>query len=239
MNILLIGYGKMGKIIEEIAKSRGHEISGIVTIDTPLEPNDSRLKTAEVAIEFTSPLAVLGNIQKCFDARLPLVVGTTGWYDQLKDVKERCLQQNQSLLYASNFSLGVNLFFELNKRLAQLMDPFKEFEASIKEIHHTEKLDAPSGTAITLANDLISISSSKSKWVKGDSSDSNELPIISERIDKVPGTHTIKYQSEVDSIEITHTAFNRKGFAYGAVIAAEWIVGKKGFFEMREVLNIK
>jgi 4-hydroxy-tetrahydrodipicolinate reductase len=237
MKIALIGYGKMGKEIEQIAISRGHEIVLKINSNNLQEFTVENLKKADVAIEFTIPNAVLKNIYACFDAGVPIVVGTTAWNSYLDEVKNYCKQKNASLLYASNFSIGVNLFFALNKKLAQLMAPYKEYDVMMEEIHHTQKLDAPSGTAISLANDILAIHPTKKKWSL-DKSDEQTLLIKAKRIDPCPGTHIIKYSSEIDDIEIIHTAHNRKGFATGAVIAAEWLIGKKGVYTMNDVLNI-
>jgi 4-hydroxy-tetrahydrodipicolinate reductase len=238
MKIALIGYGKMGKEIEQIAISRGHEIVLKINSNNLQEFTVDNLKKADVAIEFTTPNAVLKNIYTCFDAGIPIVVGTTAWYNHLDEVKKYCAQKNASLLYASNFSVGVNLFFALNKKLAELMAPYKEYDVMIEEIHHTQKLDAPSGTAISLANDILAVHPTKKKWSL-DKSDEQTLLIKAKRIDPCPGTHSIKYSSEIDDIEIIHTAHNRKGFAIGAVIAAEWLIGKKGVYTINDVLNIK
>lgn len=238
MKIALIGYGKMGKEIEQIAISRGHEIVLKINSNNLQEFTVDNLKKADVAIEFTTPNAVLKNIYTCFDAGIPIVVGTTAWYNHLNEVKKYCAQKNASLLYASNFSVGVNLFFALNKKLAELMAPYKEYDVMIEEIHHTQKLDAPSGTAISLANDILAVHPTKKKWSL-DKSDEQTLLIKAKRIDPCPGTHSIKYSSEIDDIEIIHTAHNRKGFAIGAVIAAEWLIGKKGVYTINDVLNIK
>jgi len=238
MKIALIGYGKMGKEIEQIAIFRGHEIVLKINSNNLQEFTVDNLKKADVAIEFTTPNAVLKNIYTCFDAGIPIVVGTTAWYKHLDEVKKYCAQKNASLLYASNFSVGVNLFFALNKKLAELMAPYKEYDVMIEEIHHTQKLDAPSGTAISLANDILAVHPTKKKWSL-DKSDEQTLLIKAKRIDPCPGTHSIKYSSEIDDIEIIHTAHNRKGFATGAVIAAEWLIGKKGVYTINDVLNIK
>ena len=237
MKIALIGYGKMGKEIEQIALSRGHEVVLKISVDNLDDFTKENLKQADVAIEFTAPDAALQNMYICFEAGVPVVVGTTGWNKFLDEVKNKCYQHNAALLYASNFSVGVNLFFALNKRLAELMAPYNQYEVIMEEIHHTHKLDAPSGTAITLANDILSAHPTKKQWSL-EKSDSENLFINVKRIDPVPGTHSIKYSSEIDDIEIIHTAHNRKGFATGAVIAAEWLVGKKGVFTMNDVLNI-
>lgn len=237
MKIALIGYGKMGKEIEQIALLRGHEIVLKISVDNLHDFTIENLQKADAAIEFTAPDAALKNMHFCFDAGVPIVVGTTGWNKHLDEVKKYCSQKNAALLYASNFSVGVNLFFALNKRLAELIAPYNQYDVTMEEIHHTHKLDAPSGTAISLANDILSLHPTKKQWSL-EKSDTEHLLINAKRIDPVPGTHSIKYSSEIDDIEIIHTAHNRKGFATGAVIAAEWLAGKKGVYTMNDVLNI-
>jgi 4-hydroxy-tetrahydrodipicolinate reductase len=237
MKIALIGYGKMGREIEKIALQRGHEIS--LKISSTNFFDIDFIANSDVAIEFTRPEIAIENIKKCFKHNVPVVVGTTGWYNELERVKKDCQEKNQTLLYASNFSVGVNIFFEINKQLAKLMNNQSMYEVSMEEIHHTQKLDAPSGTAITLAEGVLENIDRKDHWINEQSSDSKELSIISKRIDSVPGTHIVKYFSEIDQIEISHTAHNRQGFAMGAVLAAEFIYGKKGIYGMSDVLNIK
>ncbi|HXR84837.1 MAG TPA: 4-hydroxy-tetrahydrodipicolinate reductase [Hanamia sp.] len=237
MKIALIGYGKMGHAIEEIALQRGHEIVLKITDENLEDFTKENIQKADVAIEFTNPQSAVKNILFCFDANVAVVCGTTGWLHQLKAVEEKCKELNGSFLYASNFSVGVNIFFELNKKLASLIKPHQAYNVLIEEIHHTQKKDAPSGTAITLAEQIIEVSDRKNKWVNSASQNQDELSIISKRIDEVPGTHSVKYVSSVDDIEIIHTAHNRKGFAEGAVLAAEFINGKKGIFSMKDVLN--
>lgn len=238
MRIALIGYGKMGKAIEEIALQRGHEI--VLKIDQPnlRDFTKENMIKADAAIEFTSPHSAFENIRTCIECNTPVVSGSTGWVTRLEEMKKICTANNGAFIYASNFSVGVNLFFELNKKLAALMAPHKEYEVLIEETHHTEKKDAPSGTAITLAEQVLEKSSRKKQWVNKLSDNPDDLEIISQRIDPAPGTHNIKYSSAIDDIEIIHTAHNRKGFATGAVLAAEFIRGKKGFFTMRDVLNL-
>lgn len=238
MKIALIGYGKMGKAIEEIALQRGHHILYRIDVESKDLLEKSSLKEADIAIEFTTPSTAYQNIMRCFDAGLPLVCGTTGWYSQVNDVKQRCLKEKQSFLYASNFSIGVNIFFEINKKLAKLMSKQPQYEVSLEEIHHTQKKDAPSGTAITLAEEILKEIPRKKKWVNESTTDPEDLGIVSKRIDPAPGTHIIRYTSDVDDIEIRHTAHSRKGFALGAVTAAEWLAGKKGFFTMKDVLGL-
>jgi 4-hydroxy-tetrahydrodipicolinate reductase len=242
MKIALLGYGKMGKIIEEIAISRGHSIILKVGQTNAKTFTDEELKKADVAIEFTRPDSVIANMQRCFSCGVPVVVGTTGWYDNLPGMMEECKQSNGTLFHATNFSIGVNLFFQLNERLAELMNGFPEYDAGIEEIHHKHKLDAPSGTALTLAHGLMSKLDRKKAWKLYENDDDvyeieGELPVVSIREDEVPGTHTVSYISDVDRIDITHEAFNRKGFALGAVVAAEWAHTRKGVFTMSDLLG--
>ncbi len=236
MNIALIGYGKMGKEIEQIALSRGHKIALIVDAHNASSYTIDELKKADVAIEFSTPDSALDNIYKCFEAGVPVVVGTTGWLNKLEEVKKTCSDKKQTLFYTSNYSIGVNLFFQLNQQLAKLMNLHKEYNVSMEEIHHVHKLDAPSGTAISLANQILTNYEGKSKWVNELSQHPNELSIVSKRLDEVPGTHTVTYRSEIDEISISHIAFNRKGFASGAVVAAEWVQDKKGVFGMEQLM---
>lgn len=237
MKIALLGYGKMGHAIEEIATQRGHEIVLKINDLNLEELTKDNIRKADVAIEFTNPASAVDNILFCFHENVPVVCGTTGWLEQWKVVEEKCKELNGGFLYASNFSVGVNVFFELNKKLASLLKPHPAYNVTIEEIHHTQKKDAPSGTAITLAEQIIEGSDIKQKWVNSESDNENEVPIISKRIDDVPGTHSVKYASSIDDIEIIHTAHNRKGFAEGAVLAAEFISGRKGVFSMKDVLN--
>ena len=237
MKIALLGYGKMGHAIEEIALERGHHIVLKINDENLQELTKENINKADVAIEFSNPQSAVANILFCLKEQVAVVCGTTGWLDQLKLVEENCKEMNGSFLYASNFSVGVNIFFELNKKLAALIKPHSAYDVAIEEIHHTQKKDAPSGTAITLAEEIIEVSGKKNKWVNRDSENENQLSIVSKRIDEVPGTHSVKYSSSVDDIEIIHTAHNRKGFAEGAVLAAEFINGKKGIFSMKDVLN--
>jgi len=237
MKIALLGYGKMGKAIEEIALQKGHNIVLRIHDQNLDELTKKNLQKADVAIEFTSPQSAAYNILLCFESGVPVVCGTTGWLAQMDMVQQKCKEHNGTFLYASNFSIGVNIFFELNKKLAELMKHQLNYNVSIEEIHHTEKKDAPSGTAITLAEEIIRTSQQKNKWVNKISDTPNELSIISKRIDPAAGTHSVKYSSDVDDIEIIHTAHNRKGFAAGAVLAAEFIFDKKGIFSMKDVLD--
>lgn len=238
MNIALIGYGKMGKAIEEIALHRGHEI--LLKIDQPNlhEFTAEKLAMADVAIEFTSPHSASENVKKLLDFGVPVVCGSTGWTDQLEEMKAHCAASNGAFAYSSNYSVGVNIFFEINKKLAALMAPHNEYEVILEEIHHTQKKDAPSGTAITLAEQVLQDIKRKKQWVNELSDNPEDLEIISQREDPAPGTHSVKYSSVIDTIEITHTAHNRTGFATGAVLAAEFLKDRKGFFTMKDVLGL-
>jgi 4-hydroxy-tetrahydrodipicolinate reductase len=237
MRIALIGYGKMGHVIEEIARTRGHEIVLKVSIENVEDNTIGNIRKADAAIEFTGPQSAFDNIIRCLDAGVPVVSGSTGWLDKLEEVRQHCRQKQGSFLYSSNFSVGVNIFFEVNRRLAALMAPHPDYEVRITEIHHTEKKDAPSGTAISLAEQILEKIPRKKGWVNHISNNLDELEILSERTDPAPGTHRIEYFSAIDTIEITHTAHNRRGFAMGAVLAAEFLQGKKGIFQMSEVLG--
>jgi 4-hydroxy-tetrahydrodipicolinate reductase len=237
MNIALFGYGKMGKEIEKIALSRGNKIVLIVDVNNVDTFTIDELKKADAAIEFSTPETAVKNIYKCFEANVPVVVGTTGWLGRLDEVKKKCVENNQTLFYASNYSIGVNLFLKLNTYLAKLMNNHSEYNVSMEEIHHVHKLDAPSGTAITIAEQIIEQVDSKKKWVNDPTDNLQELAIVSKRIGEVPGTHTVTYASGIDEISITHLANNRKGFAMGAVIAAEWVKGKKGIFGMNDLMG--
>lgn len=238
MNIALIGYGKMGKAIEAIALERGHQIVLKIDIDNADDLNAANLAKADVAIEFTSPHSAYDNVVRCLEAGTPVVCGSTGWLDKWNNVKELCEKKNGALVYASNYSVGVNIFFEVNKRLAELMAPHPSYSVTMEEIHHTQKKDAPSGTAVTLAEQVIERIPGKKSWVNNISSNPSQLQILSERVDPAPGTHTVLYSSDIDDIEIIHTAHNRTGFATGAVLAAEFIKGKQGIFGMKEVLGL-
>ncbi|MFV0573073.1 MAG: 4-hydroxy-tetrahydrodipicolinate reductase [Xanthomarina gelatinilytica] len=232
MKIALLGYGKMGQTIEKIALKRGHEI----VIKTN-EEEGYDITQADVAIDFSVPKAAFFNIAKCLKLGVPVISGTTGWLDNYKHAVNLCKENNGAFIYASNFSLGVNIFFELNKHLAKMMSQLKQYQVSIEEIHHTEKLDAPSGTAITLAEGIISQHDEYNKWLLKQNKEQT-IPITAKRIANVPGTHSIEYKSRTDTINITHTAHTREGFALGSVVAAEWILGKTGVFNMKDVLNI-
>jgi 4-hydroxy-tetrahydrodipicolinate reductase len=237
MKIALSGYGKMGKEIEKIALERGHEI--LVRFNDPNDwvGKEEELAKADVAIEFSMPHSVVSNIFKCFDANVPVVVGTTGWFGQLDHVKEVCNEHNRSILYASNFSIGVNLFFEVNRVLGQMMNEHEDYKVTIDETHHTSKVDSPSGTAIKLANDIIDNLDRKDVWVNEPSDKDYKLQVNSFREANVPGTHVVKYASDIDDIEISHIAKSRVGFAKGAVIAAEWLADKKGVYTMSNLLK--
>lgn len=233
MKIALSGYGKMGKTIERLAKERHHEIIAIID-EAGVKGN---LAEVDVVIDFSLPSVAVKNITMCFEAGIPVVSGTTGWLDDYDNIVNICKDKNGAFIYASNYSLGVNLFFELNKQLAKMMAKFEEYKVSIEEIHHTQKLDAPSGTAITLAEGVIE-HSSKENWALDVTNNDNELPIVAKRIENVPGTHSVFYNSIVDEIEIKHTAKNRDGFALGSIIAAEWLTNKKGVYSMKDVLGL-
>ncbi len=232
MNIALFGYGKMGKMIEQVALERGHQIVAKIEVDTT-EIDFSKM---DVAIDFSMPTAAYNNIKQCIENSVPIISGTTGWLDDYDKAVTYCNDHEGAFIYASNYSLGVNIFFELNEYLAKMMKNLEQYKVSLEEIHHTQKLDAPSGTAITLAEGIMANSRYKN-WNLGQGTE-DEITIESKRLDAVPGTHTVDYESKVDSIEIKHTAHNREGFALGAVIAAEWITGKTGVFSMRDVLNL-
>jgi 4-hydroxy-tetrahydrodipicolinate reductase len=237
MKIALLGYGKMGQELERLIEKRNHEIVLIVDSIEDWQKEGHRLKEADVAIEFSIPQYVVENIHHCFNAGVPVVVGTTGWLENLEEIKRTCVEQNQSLFYASNYSLGVNIFFDLNRFLAKTMSKYEGYEISIEETHHIHKQDAPSGTAITIANDIIENIGRKDKWVRETSEKPEEVGIKSFRTENVPGTHVVKYESEIDSIQIIHTAKNRRGFALGAMMAAEFLKDKKGYYEMKDLLS--
>jgi len=238
MNIALFGYGKMGRMIETVAENRGHNIVAKIDVDT----GDIDFSKMDVAIDFSMPDAAFDNITGCLENGVPVISGTTGWLEKYDDAVALCDKKEGAFIYASNFSLGVNVFFELNKHLARMMSNLDQYKVSMIEIHHTQKLDAPSGTAITLAEGIIE-NSAYQTWKLNDADEGDhhegEIPITSERIGDTPGTHSVDYESKVDNIEIKHTAHNREGFALGAVIAAEWIQGKTGVFTMKDVLNLK
>jgi 4-hydroxy-tetrahydrodipicolinate reductase len=244
MNIALIGYGKMGKAIHEIAQEKNNQLSEnkyninlIVDIDNRNTTTIEQLQQCDVAIEFTSPHTAVENIKWCFEAGVPVVVGSTGWLQHIDEIKKIVETENKSLLYAPNFSIGVNIFFEMNRILARIMNQHQEYDVMMEEIHHTEKKDAPSGTALYAAEDILKINNTKAIWANEATNQKNVLDIISLREENVPGTHTVFYQSSIDTIELKHTAHNRKGFAGGALTAAVWLIGKKGIYTMDDVLG--
>lgn len=233
MNIALLGYGKMGKVIEGIALERGHKI----TFKSSRNTTTIDLSNVDIAIDFSIPDVAVNNISACLHQNTPVISGTTGWLDHYQDMVDLCKTTNGAFIYSSNFSVGVNVFFELNKHLAKMMRQLKQYNVSIEEIHHTQKLDAPSGTAITLAEGIIE-NSDNTSWRLASTEENSLIPIVAKRIENVPGTHHINYSSTVDTIEIKHTAHNRNGFALGAVVAAEWLIGKKGVYSMKDVLGL-
>lgn len=237
MKIALLGYGKMGKAIEEIALERGHTVVLKITSKNTNELTVVNLEASDVAIEFSTPENAIPHISRCFEAGIPVAVGTTGWYDSFENVKQLCEEKNGTLLTASNFSIGVNIFFQINQKLAALMARRKDYTAEIQEIHHTEKLDSPSGTAISLADQVLEHSTQYTHWTNHPSEVNNALEIVSFREKNVPGTHEITYDSDIDKISIKHEAKSRKGFALGAVLAAEFIQSKKGIYNMQDVLK--
>ncbi|WP_199120546.1 4-hydroxy-tetrahydrodipicolinate reductase [Pedobacter sp. ASV28] len=246
MKIALLGYGKMGQIIERFALERGHDVTLKVGIENLDDFTIENLSKADIAIDFSAPDAAVNNIYKCFEAKVPVVVGTTGWYGELQKIKNDCIESNNTLLYGSNFSVGVNIFFHLNKLLARVMNNYPAYDVQVEEIHHTQKLDSPSGTAMTIAEGILEEIEHKTEWVNElegapmpDKLRNDQLLIESLRMENVPGTHTVVYSSEVDDIEIKHTAHSRAGFALGAVIAAEWLQHKRGFFSIADVFNFK
>lgn len=244
MKLAILGYGKMGRIIEQFAMERGHEIVLKVNEHNLDDLSIANLKNAEVAIDFSTPDSVMKNIEICFDAGVAIVVGTTGWYGQLQEVKNQCLKGNNTLLYGSNFSVGVNVFFHINKILAKIMNNYAQYEVQVEEIHHSEKLDSPSGTAMSIAEGILDELDRKNEWINqlvGSETELTTKPeqllIESHRIENVPGTHTVIYSSEVDEIEFKHTAHNRAGFALGALLAAEWVNDKTGFFNITDMFD--
>ena len=237
MKIALIGYGKMGQEIERVALDRGHEIALIIDQNNHADLTVENLKGIDVVIEFTNPDSAYKNYMICFEACVPVISGTTGWLDQMEDIKSQC-EGGKGFFYASNFSLGVNLFFELNKKLSQLMSGFDQYDVDMEEIHHIHKLDSPSGTALTLAEGVLENHPVKDSWIEGLSTKDSEMSIVAKRHGAVPGTHSITWHSEVDEIQIQHQAYSRKGFAFGAVLAAEFMPGKSGFFGMKDLLKL-
>jgi 4-hydroxy-tetrahydrodipicolinate reductase len=238
MKIALIGYGKMGKAIEAIALAKGHEIVLKIDLDNSDAFTKENVQRADIAIEFTGPHAAFENVKKCIEYGVPVVSGSTGWLDNWNEISALCDTHNGCLVYSSNYSIGVNLFFELNKQLSKIMDAYDGYDVSMTEIHHTEKKDAPSGTAISLAIQILANMDRKKQWVNNPSANASDLVIHSERIDPAPGTHIVRYSSPIDTIEITHTAHTRIGFATGAVLAAEFAKNKNGIFTMKEVLGL-
>jgi len=238
MNIALIGYGKMGKAIEEIAVEKGYSIVLRISHENLEEFTTTNIQQADVCIEFSTPETAFENVQKCLQAGVPVVCGSTAWLDRLEEVNQICLANNTAFLYASNFSVGVNLFFKVNKIVAGMMNAHPEYKVSMEEIHHTQKKDAPSGTAVTLAEGILENFPTIKRWVNAASVNERDLEIISKRVDPAPGTHTVQYDSEIDSITLTHTAHSRKGFASGALLAAEFLSSRKGIYSMDDVLSI-
>jgi 4-hydroxy-tetrahydrodipicolinate reductase len=234
MKIILLGYGKMGKIIERLAIARGHQIAARIDVDNP---DDFTSAEGDVAIEFSHPDAAFENVKKCIERRLPVVCGTTGWLSRKPELDALCKKNNGAFFYASNYSLGVNVFFKLNEYVAKMMNNFSQYDISIDEVHHSEKKDAPSGTAITLAEGIIGNVNRKKKWVNQKTGKLEDIFVESFRIDQVPGTHVVKYESAIDDIEIKHIAHSREGFATGAVLVAEWIKDKKGVLSMEDFLK--
>jgi 4-hydroxy-tetrahydrodipicolinate reductase len=244
MKIALIGYGKMGKAIEEIALEKNEKAGKLIydiiykfDIENQDQFTVENLKKVDVAIEFTSPHTAIPNIMKCFEANIPIVVGSTGWTDKLDEIKAKATETHNAFLFSPNYSIGVNIFFEINRQLARIMNNFDDYEIEVEEIHHTEKKDAPSGTGLFAALDILKMVKRKEDWLNEKSANPTTLPIISLRLPEVPGTHTVTYYNEIDNIELKHTAHNRKGFAGGALLAAEWIIGKKGAFSMDDVFG--
>jgi len=238
MRIAIIGYGRMGKTIEKIALEKGHEIPLKIDLDNQADLNEEQLAAIDVAIEFTTPATAFDNVCACLNAGVPVISGTTAWQNQMDEAKSLCYEKSGAMILSSNFSIGVNLFFALNKKLAEMMQPYSTYNLQLSETHHTKKLDAPSGTAITLAEGIMSVNQQKTNWVNETSQEEDTIPIISIREPDVPGTHVINYKSEIDSIEIKHEAYSRIGFASGALLAAEWIVEKVGVYEMKDVLGL-
>lgn len=237
MKIALLGYGKMGKAIEQVALDGGNEIALKIDRNNRSQLTVNELSKVDVAIDFSEPESAVDNILLCFDAGVPVVVGTTGWYNRFDEVKAACEDKDGTLFYATNFSVGVNIFFKLSELLAKMMDAQQDYEVSVHEVHHTEKKDAPSGTAITLAKGLLDRLERKQQWVNTRSEQPEDLQVLSYREKDVPGIHIVNYESDIDSIEIKHTAYSRQGFARGAVSAAKWVAGRKGCYQMRDMLN--
>jgi 4-hydroxy-tetrahydrodipicolinate reductase len=242
MKIAMIGYGKMGKTIEKLANEMGHELVLKIGSQNVSELTIENLKQADVAIEFSIPSTAFGNLKKCIDAGVPVVCGTTAWLDQYEELVSYCKIKKGTFLYASNFSIGVNIFFKLNQYLAKMMEQFGEYQVAIEEIHHTQKLDAPSGTAVTLTKDILQENKRYATYKLQENNqvvDKQVIPVVAKRLDKVPGTHTIDYTSDIDTIQISHVAHNRIGFAQGAIKAAEWVQNKEGVFDMQDMLGLE
>ena len=237
MNITISGYGKMGREIEKIALKRNHNIIAVVDTKADWKSHLEKIKNSDVIIDFSQPDVVVDNIKRSFEHGIPMVVGTTGWDNDLENLKTQCVETGNTLFVASNFSIGMNLFFEVNKKLASLMNGHPEYIAGISETHHIHKKDAPSGTAIRLAEQVVDNIQSLNSWTNKPAHDPDQLGVHSERIGEVPGTHIISYRSEMDEVEIKHTAKSRQGFAFGALLAAEWVKNKKGFFGMKDMLD--
>lgn len=238
MRIALIGYGRMGKTIEKIALEKGHQVPLKVDIENQSDLNEENLAKVDVAIEFSTPATAFDNVCACINAGVPIISGTTAWQDKMDEAKTLCYEKSGAMIVSSNFSIGVNLFFALNKKLSEMMQTYPDYKLQISETHHTKKLDAPSGTAITLAEGIMSVNEEKTKWVNEKTDAEDTIPIISIREPDVPGTHIINYKSEIDSIEIKHEAYSRIGFASGALLAAEWIIEKVGVYDMKDVLGL-
>ena len=240
MKIAIIGYGKMGKMIEQVAQERGHQVGLIIDINNASDLTPENLKGHDAAIEFTTPETAVQNITACFDAGIPVVSGSTGWHQNFKTIKQLCLEQNQSLVYASNFSPGVNILFSMNSKLAGIMNDYPSFTVNMEEIHHTQKLDAPSGTAVSLANDIVKNHDAYNSWhlETEESPGKDSIPVTAIREDQVTGIHEVTYDSDFDSITLRHEAKNRGGFALGALLAAEFIKDKKGIYSMQDVLGL-
>lgn len=238
MKVAIIGYGKMGHEIEKVLTGRGHEVVLIIDVDNASELTPQNLAKADVAIEFSAPAVAYDNIMTCLEAGTPVVCGTTAWLDRYDNVVEKCMSKNGAFFYASNYSIGVNLFFKINRELASLMERFAEYDVTLNEIHHTQKKDAPSGTAITLAEGILENCSRKREWFLGTTTVADQLEVTAQRRSVVPGTHTVVWESPADTITIDHTAKNRSGFAVGAVVAAEYLVGKKGVYTMSDLLGL-
>jgi 4-hydroxy-tetrahydrodipicolinate reductase len=237
MKIAIIGYGRMGKMIEEAALQKGHTIGLVIDLNNQADLTARNIASHDVAIEFTTPASAWNNISVCFDADTPVVSGTTGWLERLPELKERCLRENHAFVYSSNFSIGVNILFHINRQLAKLINPLDEYKPRIEEIHHTKKLDAPSGTAISLAQGMIGEINRLQNWELSDTAGDQTIPVKAIRADDITGIHEVIYESDVDTLSVRHSAKNRKGFVRGTILAAEFIVDKKGFFTMEDVLG--